>query len=318
MASRRCEEASSSSSLCCVCCKAVEDGKDEALLCEGQCQKWLHRYCAGVTVNQYEQLSLSDQPFFCFACCQVQHRQLITELRGEVEALRLEVSQLKAQQPLPQPQTSANELAKRCTPPAMREESSKNGGWQRVEKKRPPRKQHRSKQGADQATNARIGPTVSVSGDDSKKTEGKTKVVGARRVWGTLKACTVGTVKSVISRFCSNTTARVKRKIKDVQPGKPPRWWFVIHDSEESLQALEENWGSVHVQTNWKLEPCYKPMDSDNSTQPSTLPPPTTPTEINMLPSETPTVDVMQNDGKSAASPASLAVRADHTFLVQQ
>ena len=24
-------------SLCCVCCKAVEDGKDEALLCEGQC-----------------------------------------------------------------------------------------------------------------------------------------------------------------------------------------------------------------------------------------------------------------------------------------
>ena len=187
-----------------------------------------------------------------------------------------------------------------------------------VQCNQPPRKQHRSKQGADQATNARIGPTVSVSGDDSKKPEGKTKVVGARRVWGTLKACTVGTVKSVISRFCSNTTARVKRKIKDVQPGKPPRWWFVIHDSEESLQALEENWGSVHVQTNWKLEPCYKPMDSDNSTQPSTLPPPTTPTEINMLPSETPTVDIMQNDGKSAASPASLAVRADHTFLVQQ
>ena len=42
-AGRRCEKAKS---LCCVCCKAVEDGKDEALLCEGQCQKWLHRYCA--------------------------------------------------------------------------------------------------------------------------------------------------------------------------------------------------------------------------------------------------------------------------------
>ena len=124
-----------------------------------------------------------------------------------------------------------------------------------------------------------------------KNLRGKLKWLVLRE-YGVVMYCGNG-VKSVISRFCSNTTARVKRKIKDVQPGKPPRWWFVIHDSEESLQALEENWGSVHVQTNWKLEPCYKPMDSDNSTQPSTLPPPTTPTEINMLPSETPTVDVM-------------------------
>ena len=45
---RCCEKAKH---LCCVCCKAVEGGKDEALLCEGQCQKWLHRYCAGVTGN---------------------------------------------------------------------------------------------------------------------------------------------------------------------------------------------------------------------------------------------------------------------------
>ena len=49
-------------SLCCVCCKAVEEGKDEALLCEGQCQKWLHRYCASVTVDQYEELSSSEEP----------------------------------------------------------------------------------------------------------------------------------------------------------------------------------------------------------------------------------------------------------------
>ena len=93
-AGRRCEKAKS---LCCVCCKAVEDGKDEALLCEGQCQKWLHRYCASVTVDQYEELSSSEEPFLCFTCCITQHQQQITELRSEVEALKFEISQLKAQ-----------------------------------------------------------------------------------------------------------------------------------------------------------------------------------------------------------------------------
>ena len=100
-------------------------------------------------------------------------------------------------------------------------------------------------------------------------------MLGASRVWETLKACTVGTVKPVFSRSCSNTTAEVKHKSKDDQPGKPLKWWFVIHDSEESLQALEPNYNLVNVQINWKLEPCYKSMEShstsENSAQPSTL-----------------------------------------------
>ena len=54
----------------------------------------------------------------------------------------------------------------------------------------------------------------------------------------------------------------MKRKTKDDRPGKPPKWWFVIHDSEDALQALESNWDWIHVQTNWKLEPCYKPVES--------------------------------------------------------
>ena len=47
------------------------------------------------------------------------------------------------------------------------------------------------------------------------------------------------TVKSAFSRFCSHTTAEVKNKSKDDQPGKPSKCWFVILDSEESPQALE-------------------------------------------------------------------------------
>ena len=93
---------------------------------------------------------------------------------------------------------------------------------------------------------------------------------------GTLKVCTVGTVKSVILRFCSNTTAKVKRKTKDVQPGRPPKLWFVIHDSEQSLQSLESNWDLVHVQTKRKIEPCYNTLGVSLNQRNCT---PSTPTE---------------------------------------
>ena len=39
------------------------------------------------------------------------------------------------------------------------------------------------------------------------------------------------------------------------------KWWFVIHDSEEAMQALEAKWESVKLQTGWCLERCTKPVD---------------------------------------------------------
>ena len=69
-----------------------------------------------------------------------------------------------------------------------------------------------------------------------------------------LKACAVGIVKSVFSRFYSNTTAEVKYKSKDVQPGKPLKLRFVIHDSEESLRALVCWWlPPIHNHLLWSL-----------------------------------------------------------------
>ena len=42
---------------CAVCDQNIVDGKDQALFCEENCQRWFHRYCAGVTVNHLETLS---------------------------------------------------------------------------------------------------------------------------------------------------------------------------------------------------------------------------------------------------------------------
>ena len=117
---------------CCVCLKAVQDGKDDALLCKGQCQKWLHCYCAGVTADQYEKLSSSQQPFFCFTCGRTQHQQEVAELRSEVEALRVELSQLRDAVSLLQRQPSDEPGGRKSDS----EKTNSDGEWRHVEKKR--------------------------------------------------------------------------------------------------------------------------------------------------------------------------------------
>ena len=99
---------------CGVCQAPIIDGRDEALLCEGECGLWLHRGCASVPPSRYQSLSTSDEPFVCLCCSNYQLKkelaQLKTELNGAltyhqkmsdvdlfntVEALRMDVVQLK-------------------------------------------------------------------------------------------------------------------------------------------------------------------------------------------------------------------------------
>ena len=54
----------------------------------------------------------------------------------------------------------------------------------------------------------------------------------------------------------------MKCKVKEDSVTKKARWWFVLHNSESMLCELEEKWPQVNLQTSWKLEPCYKPIDS--------------------------------------------------------
>ena len=70
---------------CGVCQAPVVDGKDEALLCEGDCGHWLHRGCASVPPNTYESLSTTDKPFVCLCCS----NQQIALLRTDVNSLQV-------------------------------------------------------------------------------------------------------------------------------------------------------------------------------------------------------------------------------------
>ena len=82
------------------------------------------------------------------------------------------------------------------------------------------------------------------------------KVVGARKIWGTLKACSPATVSSTISKLLpSGSTLELRIRCKTKLLGSKSIWWFVIHGSEPNLTVLEE-WEKVEIQTSWTLEPC--------------------------------------------------------------
>ena len=79
---------------CGLCCKTVIDNCDEALLCEGNCNKWLHGYCTGVTVTQYEALQDSPLPFLCSVCSQFKQTATISEMQAKINLLTAKVVEL--------------------------------------------------------------------------------------------------------------------------------------------------------------------------------------------------------------------------------
>ena len=80
--------------VCCICCHA-NSAKDEALLCVGRCQQQLHCYCASVPEQQYKILCEKHILFLCPSCYWEQHKGKFKELKGTVDTLKVELSQLK-------------------------------------------------------------------------------------------------------------------------------------------------------------------------------------------------------------------------------
>ena len=94
----------------------------------------------------------------------------------------------------------------------------------------------------------------------------KEKVEGARRVWGTFSMCTASAIHNTIKKLCGIDSVRVKRKTKELSNGKMC-WWFVLHDEEAKLQAIDAKWEQVEFQTVWKLEPCFRRASTPVSQQ---------------------------------------------------
>ena len=282
---------------CAVCDQNVRDGKDQALFCEGQCQSWFHRYCAGVSLAQFAVLSSSSEPFHCTGCFQKSCTSEMAVLKDTISSLREEVTQLH---------TALEEVRKNCpcTPMPSQYPSADDENWKVVQRgDRGGRGRGRGRQGRGlrvgrvgsgvesrepRTSGGEVmegsgrggcsvqpggasgeGPSTAQSSNVSdgkssrdslkQKSSEKIRVQGARRVWGTMKVTTASSLKHAISKFCPASSLQVKRKTVNDHSGQVKRWWFVIHAPEDILLDLDSTWEQLQLQTGWKLEPCFRP-----------------------------------------------------------
>ena len=91
--------------MCPICCEVIIEASEgqEALFCDGTCQKWLHRWCAGVHKDAYPVLQSSGSPYHCPS-----HHEQIRSLSEMVEALRAEIRSLKVESSMPASNSSGD------------------------------------------------------------------------------------------------------------------------------------------------------------------------------------------------------------------
>ena len=255
---------------CGVCQGPIVDGKDEALLCEGDCGLWYHRGCASIPPALYKSLSNSADPFICLACTNIYLKQEIVQLKNELacttdirdkySALAAEVTSLR------QVVDSLVKDAKSSSKASARPKRSyATAVTASTTVSRPDATTSKPAAIASQQTGPEKSPASSsnASGESSKS---RIKVDGARKIWGTVPTCSAGAVAATISKLVpTKLQLRIRRKTRNLN-GNKVVWWFVVHGVESDLDILERDWEKVKVQTLWSLENCYMPLTS--STQP--------------------------------------------------
>lgn len=65
--------------VCPICEETIED---ESIQCDGICDSWLHRRCAGLSQQAFERASQSDESFFCSLCRLYNSEKEIVSLRS--------------------------------------------------------------------------------------------------------------------------------------------------------------------------------------------------------------------------------------------
>lgn len=250
---------------CALCCRAIVEGEEEALLCEGDgsCNKWMHRYRAGVSTSHYESLINSPLPYNCSLCVQQKQAAMIDKMKSTIAALTAESGELRTAL---QSATVRAEVG-----------SDNSTAWSKVVRRGSAHTHSRSHSGKPNGSKQRRAQTSRVGGKplnsdtnvSHKYHEQGARIIvpGVRRVWGTMKNTSPAAVTSTLTKLTSQSLGSkltVRRKFKESTSSRD-RWWFLIKGEETVLEELEDMWSTVSLQTRWKLETCNKPRD-DNAT----------------------------------------------------
>ena len=74
---------------CIICEKVIKEpeGKSkgqDSVFCEGTCQGWLHRTCAGLPKQIFQAISTSQDPFLCQCCRSIKQEDTIKDLHNTI------------------------------------------------------------------------------------------------------------------------------------------------------------------------------------------------------------------------------------------
>ena len=86
------KRSSNAKHLCPICDDAIEDSSSkskghDAVFCDGTCNTWLHRGCAGLSKIAFKKVASSSHPFYCTHCSLSEQKKEIEALKGTVEKL---------------------------------------------------------------------------------------------------------------------------------------------------------------------------------------------------------------------------------------
>ena len=113
-------------------------------------------------------------------------------------------------------------------------------------------------------------PNPHNAGLQKDRREGKSKVLGVRRIWGAVRSCTVSAISNTLKKLTTvGSQLTVRRRSRfDGRSGKS-YYWFILKGNEDVLCELEGEWDRVNLQTEWKLESCYYSTGRDDQQQQS-------------------------------------------------
>lgn len=265
----------------------------ESIFCDGRCQEWVHRQCAGLSKVAFQAVSKSNDDFRCPHCVITQQAKDISALsatvsvlsrdvkvlqdklaeitsnglqnvkptsESEIASLRAEVASLRAT-------LSSKEVSLSTKQTGSQKPSRMGASWSArtdVSNKQPRGPKSKTLRSSSTTT------TSTLTGSQVHTTE----IIGARKIWGTIKTATSFAVSTTLKRLTTiGSKLIVKRKFQAAsESGHKERWWFIIRGEEADLTCLQSQWEAVANQTAGKLESvAYTPSPPTSSSPNTTL-----------------------------------------------
>ena len=86
--------------ICPICLEVIQDSSKskkghDSIFCEGQCNSWLHRGCAGLPKSVFTSLLDSSDPFYCPHCQLKEHSSTILDLKATIASLTKSITALQ-------------------------------------------------------------------------------------------------------------------------------------------------------------------------------------------------------------------------------